>query len=671
VNLVLSVFSVDAFKADDAVHEASNLLDRINLSSKRASPRGQIGVPYYAKALFSSLFLSGPPTGPSDSQHLSQPLSQAVELLEHAADEGNPDALYMLAEMNFHGNFTHPRNYTEAFRRYQQLATLDGNSSAQHMVGFMYATGIGGAVPQDQAKAMLYYTFGAEGGDIRSQMAIAYRHHSGIATPRNCEEGVHYYRQVADRAIAFLRSGPPGNHMIIKEAYRLADEVGGVYGEGASVSSSGLLAKTGSVNSDAHASIEDVIEYLDLMSKKGDLKATYQLAKMYYDGKRGMKRDLRLAKQYFLEVARVNWPKKGKARADISSNTEKLASIAAGFLGRMFLRGEGIKQDFELAQVWFKRGSSNGDALSHYSLGIMYLDGLGVPQDPVKAAEYFAPAADQDLASAQVRLGALFLDQGDVSTAIKYFDLAARNGHIEAYYYLAELSNEGIGRDKSCTMAVMYYKIVAEKAEAILSSFREANEAYESGETEKALVAFMLAAEQGFETAQANVAYLLDQATPRFSLPSLFPIMKQKASISSDSGLALLYWTRSAKQSNIDSLVKMGDYYLEGYGTPPDQEKAAACYQAAAETMQSAQAYWNLGWMHENGIGIEQDFHLAKRFYDHALETNKEAFLPVTLALFKLRARSFWNTITYGNIKSIQDEPGKYPSPFASPLALH
>jgi len=61
--------------------------------------------------------------------------------------------------------------------------------------------------------------------------------------------------------------------------------------------------------------------------------------------------------------------------------------------------------------------------------------------------------------------------------------------------------------------------------------------------------------------------------------------------------------------------------------------------------------------MHENGIGIDQDFHLAKRFYDQALETNKEAYLPVTMALFKLRARSAWNRWTGGDVKSIQDEP--------------
>jgi hypothetical protein len=31
------------------------------------------------------------------------------------------------------------------------------------------------------------------------------------------------------------------------------------------------------------------------------------------------------------------------------------------------------------------------------------------------------------------------------------------------------------------------------------------------------------------------------------------------------------------------------------------------------------------------------------------------------LALYKLRARSWWNTITNGKIKSIQDEPGTFP----------
>jgi SEL1 protein len=620
---------------------------------------------YYAKEIFVLLFMNAPPqqdllTSSSQPRKLGQPLSQAVKLLEEAAAQKNPDALFTLAEMNFYGNFTHPRNYSEAFRRYSELATLDGNSSAQHMVGFMYATGIGGAVEQDQARAMLYHTLAAEDGHVRSEMTIAYRHSAGISTPRNCGEAVHFYKSVAKKAIAYIRSGPPGGHATGRESYKIADEEGGVYGEGASASSSGQNAKLSSVHSDAYSSLEDVVEYMDLQARKGDARASFNLAKLNYDGSRSSERDLPAAKKRFLELARMYWTKDGKTRPNVPATTERLAAKAAGYLGRMFLRGEGMPQNFEIAKTWFKRGIDHGDALSQYSMGLMYLNGLGVPSDAVRAADLFAAAADQDLAVAQVRLGALFLDQGDVSIAIKYFELAARHGHLEAFYYLAELTHNGVGRDKSCPVAAAYYKIVAEKAEFMSTSFPEANHAYTTGDLETALVGYMMAAEQGFEIGQANVAYLLDQVKPRFTLGSMVPFMKKQASLAGDAALALIYWTRSAEQKNVDSMVKMGDYYLQGLGTPPDQEKAAQCYQAAADTMQSAQANWNLGWMHENGIGIDQDFHLAKRHYDLALETNpREAYLPVVLALYKLRARSWWNTITNGKIKSIQDEPGE------------
>jgi SEL1 protein len=619
---------------------------------------------YYAKEAFFLLFMNGPPqqelltTNPQPKK-LGHSLSQAVTLLEEAATHKNPDAVFTLAEMNFYGNYTHPRNYSEAFRRYHELARLSGNASAQHMVGFMYATGIGGATEPDQAKAMLYYTLGAEGGDVRSEMAVAYRHSAGISTPRNCEEAVHFYKEAARKAVAYMRSGPPGGHSMPRESYNIADEEGGVYGEGASASSSGQNAKISSAYSDAFSSLDDVVEYMDLQARKGDARASFNLAKLNYDGARNSKRDLTAAKKRFLELARMYWTTNGKVVANVSPTTEKLAAKAAGYLGRMFMRGEGIPQNFNIAKTWFKRGMELGDALSQYSMGILYLKGLGVPEDPVKAAELFGAAADQDLAIAQVRLGALFLDQGDIAIAIKYFELAARHGHLEAFYYLAEMTHKGVGRDKSCPVAAAYYKMVAEKAELISTSFPEANEAYANGDLETALIAYMMAAEQGFEVGQANVAYLLDQVKPRFTLNSLMPFVKQKASLASDALLALVYWTRSAEQKNVDSMVKMGDYYLMGLGTSPDQEKAAACYQAAADTMRSAQALWNLGWMHENGIGIDQDFHLAKRHYDWALEANpREAYLPVAMALYKLRFRSWWNTITNGDIKSIQEEPG-------------
>jgi SEL1 protein len=624
---------------------------------------------HYAKDLFVLLFMNQPDqrdllVTDTTARPLAPALARAVNLLQDAAAEQDPDALWLLADMNFYGNFTHPRNYSRAFEYYQTLAYMNGNSSAQYMLGFMYATGIGNAVPQHQARALLYHTFAAEQGDIRSQMTLAYRHHSGIATPRNCEEAVHWYRLVAKQAVEFYKSGPPGGHSLVKNAFRLVDEEGGIYGEGASVSSSGVNAKTGGPTSDAYADLDDVLEFLDFQSRKGDLKATFHLGRLYYDGSRGLARNFPEAKDHFMQVARLYWTQSGKVKSDVSSAVEKLAPKAAGYIGRIFLRGEGTEKSYSKAKIWFSRGIEHGDALSQYSMGVMYMEGLGVPKNPVKAAEYFSPAADQDLAVAQTNLGILFMDQGDVHTARSYFELAARNSHIEAFYYLAELSNQGVGRDRSCGMASVYYKIASEKAEVIHSSFIEANEAYERGDLETAIIAYMMAAEQGYEIAQANVGYLLDHTRPRYSLPSIFPFLRRHIDAAGDAALALIYWTRSAKQSNTDSLVKMGDYYLDGVGAASSPENAAVCYQAAAEGMlnegmASAQAMWNLGWMHENGIGIEQDFHLAKRFYDQALGTNAEAYLPAKLSLAKLRLRSWWNGVSGGSVNSIRDEPCK------------
>jgi SEL1 protein len=43
--------------------------------------------------------------------------------------------------------------------------------------------------------------------------------------------------------------------------------------------------------------------------------------------------------------------------------------------------------------------------------------------------------------------------------------------------------------------------------------------------------------------------------------------------------------------------------------------------------------------MHENGLGVPEDFHMAKRYYDLSAESSAQAALPVTLALAKLKAK--------------------------------
>ncbi|OAQ66867.1 ubiquitin-protein ligase Sel1/Ubx2 [Pochonia chlamydosporia 170] len=649
------------------VDAALSQLQKASRSSphRRQQPSGIVGT---VLRYILNTIPTGPATAPSqDQQHQPKstangPLAKAVDLLEKAARQNNSDAQYLLAELNFFGNYSYTRDLHAAYNYYNDLASSHGNTTAQYMLGLFHSTGIGNVVPRDQAKALLYYTFAAIRGDARAEMATAFRHHIGIGASKSCEVAVKYYKRVADKAIQWHRSGPPGGVTWIYQGWRIADDDGGVYGEGASAASSGMNARKISVHSDANAAISDVIEYLDLMSQKGDIKASLNLGRIFYDGQRGLEHDFDLAKKYFFLVASRYWKRDGRLVDNVKPGADKVAAKAAGFIGRMYLRGDGLPQNFERAKVWFERGAKLKDAQSQYGIGLMLLNGLGGKEDIKRASELFQLAAAADYAPAQVEIGRLYLDQGeaeDLRVANNFFELAARYGNIEAHYYLAEMIYHGVGRERTCNMALGYYKHVAEKAEPLVSSWADANDAYDSGDYEVAFLEYLMAAEQGYERAQNNVAYMLDMIESKKRSSRWLGKTQTEGTVLDNPSLALIHWTRSSRQSNIDSLVKMGDYYFYGIGTEVDVGKAVQCYTGASEYSQSAQALFNLGWMHENGIGLEQDFHLAKRYYDQALEVNEEAYLPVTMSLLKLRIRSAWNTITHGEVHSIQDEPSK------------
>lgn len=82
------------------------------------------------------------------------------------------------------------------------------------------------------------------------------------------------------------------------------------------------------------------------------------------------------------------------------------AAASAGFIGRMYLRGEGVKADVSVAKMWFERGAAHGEKECNNGLGIIWRDGLlGGKKDMKKALLYFSAAATQELAEAQVNLG--------------------------------------------------------------------------------------------------------------------------------------------------------------------------------------------------------------------------------------------------------------------------
>ena len=73
-----------------------------------------------------------------------------------------------------------------------------------------------------------------------------------------------------------------------------------------------------------------------------------------------------------------------------------------------------------------------------------------------------------------------------------------------------------------------------------------------------------------------------------------------------------------------------------------DLHNAAHYYQLAAEKHLSARANFNLGFMHQWGLGLKQDFPMAKRHYDLALSRNyHEAEIAVQIALTAMNLHEF------------------------------
>ncbi|WP_051919153.1 lipoprotein [Basilea psittacipulmonis] len=73
-------------------------------------------------------------------------------------------------------------------------------------------------------------------------------------------------------------------------------------------------------------------------------------------------------------------------------------------LGYLYVKGLGVKQDYQQAAKYFRLGAIQGDTTAQFNLGLMYKRGLGVKQNYQQAFKYFKLAADQGHERAQATL---------------------------------------------------------------------------------------------------------------------------------------------------------------------------------------------------------------------------------------------------------------------------
>ena len=118
-------------------------------------------------------------------------LERGFQLVDEAIKLGYRKAKEFKAWTLFYGDFSPKPDVEAALEMFTELAR-SGSPNGQLGLGFAYASGL--AVNSSQAKALVYLTFSALGGNSLAQMMLGYRYWTGVGVATNCETALTFYK---------------------------------------------------------------------------------------------------------------------------------------------------------------------------------------------------------------------------------------------------------------------------------------------------------------------------------------------------------------------------------------------------------------------------------------------------------------------------------------------
>lgn len=225
-----------------------------------------------------------------------------------------------------------------------------------------------------------------------------------------------------------------------------------------------------------------------------------------------------------------------------------------------------------------------------YNIGQLYEYGNGVDEDLKEAINWYTKAANKGERSAQYRLGLIYDKSDEVGNikahithggwvhyeekekyfpflynkkeTMKWFRMAAEQGHTEAQYKLGQLLS------------------------------------YEKGHEEEGFKWILKAAENGLRSAQYSTAESYEDGK----------------GIARNYSEALKWYKKCADQNDSFSMYEVGRYYEKGIGTEKNVYEAFKWYKKAAEKNDNA-GKSALARCYEHGIGVTRNIEEAVKWY--------------------------------------------------------
>ena len=602
----------------------------------------------------------------------------ALQLLTWAADLLSSDALWILGEHYLWGTHGAQPDIEKARQAYERLA-LTGNATAHARLGYLYSSRFMAdmyGAPQSNAKALEHYELAASSGNWHAINALAFRLRYGIGLSQNCTRSLELSDQVATQTYAQYLDGPPGGRTLPYSKVRLSDRAWFMLGEKPLLSERDMRVHmsppawvshfpSGPINYRAALVQPDAMDTLlahhtSKVDEQDAVKTLEYARYLYYgsilsdhDALGAIHPNHTLAAQLAYTLAVQRWPTpitiqdndnphemRDKAASMLTTQPmpeeqAQIAASAAALLGLMYLRGEGVPQDAEIASIWLARASEAKDPLGMTSMIMMYLNGYGGPaKDEKKNRAYdhyvtqYLDIFHPELILAKSELGKYEFRQNNTDKAHLLFK-RARNAiqlssqmpgryflmsKFEPYYLSARLSVDKLYRERhydGCpTWSIESFRVFAHRADWSDPMYHRGEAAMDRGDVSTALRAWSIAAEAGMEEAQDNIAYFLDPYVhgPLSDSDQIFLHTESRREPSSYvhhmGELAHHYWTLSAKQESAYARLMLCDYLKRH--SPDDVQRVATCYKA----IDSYHARMRLAqWQIER----EHDFVLAKQ----------------------------------------------------------
>ena len=405
------------------------------------------------------------------------------------------------------------------------------------------------------------------------------------------------------------------------------------------------------------------IDELKNISDKGNIEAQLKLGNMYKNIE-----EIKNEKESDILFQRAFHHSFSLAKQD---NAE-----AQYYLSIIYYYGFGRSRDLEKAFKWCKKSSEKGYDESLLFLGVMYEKGEGTKKDELKAIDCYRDLAEKGNIEAQKNLAEIHFRRREYKEAFEWYPKIdkqnffsvenitkfAEKGYTKAQLRLADMYRKADGVKRDYNKVIYWHSKAGEQGD-IESQLRLADmyisikdygqsiywyskaaelESYEAQfalgdlyrlkkDYNKAIYWLSKLAEQGIYESQFSLGKLYknikdyDRAIYWFSKATEqevdFNEFEPKlAKIQLDEIKEFLNLRDKANKGDLDSQLSIVKLFVKGFGIEAEDYKKVLEWYWDLLGNGNIQVLYNLGLMHEFGLGTEQDLEKALNFYCKAMK---------------------------------------------------